>query len=170
MSLYRMEIRDRVVNALRSAKTLAEDHVFVGMGLLEPLKPPAVVFVQIPLDRAESFGPNTPQFLRVATLAIRGFLKARDAFAVQERLDLLADQVERALFNSNALMSSIRQVRSYETEILVTLEGDRPVGELRVVADVEYDDVFAAPDGETLNALKAEMPPLCSGETIQLQI
>jgi len=154
MTLYRAELREAAATALMNAKTIAGVNVFTARSL--PIKSDALpaIYLQVAQDRAESQGRGPPAFTRNATLAIRALVSGGTPENAELTCDIIAEQIEQTLMCDYTFQSMIQQVSDMTSEIKVTSETDKHIGEVRMLLGLEYYENFM-PGGQPLTAVNA---------------
>ncbi|MEC5321123.1 ATP-binding protein [Brenneria populi subsp. brevivirga] len=137
-------IRALVVAALRG-KTNAEDRVYSPRDwpTTEDMYP--VILVQTPMDVKDSLGRNAPQFNTVTTVRITGRLQELDseddtdgAVRAEEALEILREQIERAVINSYDLTRQTQQFLQVRSTIGIDASGEGHLAQLLMEIDIEY--------------------------------
>lgn len=150
MSAFRGQLRSLAQSALLAAGTLAGNNVFLPRDWpLNSTKMPAIL-LQTPTERKESRGKSgIPQFEAVTWLQVKCQLDGDDPGTVESNIETLADQVELALLGlAVGPPQIIDQIAAIETEMSLTAEGKRHIGEaiLRFAVQYPEDYVPTAPD------------------------
>jgi len=109
-----------------------------------------VIFVLTPTERGVGLGPNgPPQFTTTTTLQVVArvqiMAQALDAGAAAALVALedLNEQIKRALINYSPLMALLQQFPSFTSQMQVSDENGRHLGELTFALDMEY---YQGPD------------------------
>ncbi|MBN3866450.1 hypothetical protein [Gluconobacter kondonii] len=168
--LYRVIIRDLAVAALKSARTMAGENIFVGRSLPIGESNLPALYLQIYEDRGESPGPAQVQFDRIATLGMRGFVAASTPAAVEALLDRFAEEIERALMTDVPLQAALCETAEFSTATEVTSEGNRHLGEFKMILGFKYIETYP-PDGAPLTEIDATLKtvdqPVFAGMTVE---
>lgn len=168
--LYRVYIRNLAVEALKRAGTIAGENIFVGRSLPIGEQHLPALYLQIYEDRGESPGPSQVQFERTSTLGIRGYVAAGTPTAVEALLDKFAEQIELALMKDVPLQAAICQVSDFSTATDVTSEGNRHLGEFKMILGFQYIETYPA-DGMPLTEIDATLmtadQPVFAGMKVQ---
>ncbi|GBQ92099.1 hypothetical protein AA23498_1366 [Acetobacter nitrogenifigens DSM 23921 = NBRC 105050] len=145
MTLYRAELREMAVDALKAANTIAGPNVFSARSLPVTDEALPALYLQVPDDDGVSDGRSAPSFTRTATLAIRGYVAAGTPEKSELVLEHLAEQIELALMTSVPLMAAVQQVSFLRTQMLVSSDTGQHKGELRMLLGLEYTETYPLP-------------------------
>lgn len=103
------------------------------------------LLVQTPFDLKNSLGRNVPQFTTVTTVRITGRLQEFDekdedngAEKAEEALEVLREQIERAVINSYDLTRQTQQFLQVRSTIDVNASGEGHIAQLLMEMDIEY--------------------------------
>lgn len=137
-------LRDLAVTALKGATT-AGNNVFTNLDWPTWSGGYPVIFMQTPLEEAESLGPNgAPQFKTTATLRINARVQTvaqangAGAAAALTALEGLQQQILSALVNNPTLMGELQQFPFFRAEKKVDGEGAQNLGELALDIGMEF--------------------------------
>lgn len=138
---HRKRVRDAVKARLteKGGLTDAVDRVFTSRNhrLFKKDLPAILVYVRSEQVADARPGDDDAPSLRTLRLAIEGVAEAGDGVDdVDDRLDVLAEQIEAALHRWSIPGLETARVSLNETEIQVDAEGDAPVGGVRLTYTV----------------------------------
>ncbi|WP_186224574.1 ATP-binding protein [Burkholderia gladioli] len=104
-----------------------------------------MLLVQTPNESGQGWGANgAPAFTVTTSLRVtaraQSAAKTDDAAAadVEEQLEVLREQIKKALINFPPIMTLIQQYPSFRSTINVSREGQLPIGELVFDLDLEF--------------------------------
>lgn len=135
----RQQIREAVAAALVAAGTVAGDRVYTTrMWPYRRAQLPALAVYSLeePVD-PESRATSPRRLTRNLQLAVEGAVEATEG--VDDDLDDLALEVERAMHADDTLGGLAGDVLLSSTELAVLEEGAKPVGLVRLVYEVTYN-------------------------------
>lgn len=141
MSL-RNEIRQLVIDAVKSAGTDAGENVFGPRDTPTYRETHPAVLIQAPRSRKESLQRGMPEFNTTVTVIVEGRVECGTAEDAQDQIEALADQIEVAILTYIPLVSSTQQFPAIDDEIKVTSEGRNHIGEVAFTFEVEKFEYF----------------------------
>jgi hypothetical protein len=150
MAHERTEIREAVVAQLIAASTAAGSRVYeTRLAPIRTAELPAIsVYVDSETVRPDSMSSAPRELKRTAELAIEAWARA-DA-DVDDVLDALALEIETAMDSDVNLDETAFNSVLSSTEVKISMDGDRPMGVVRLVYAVVYhtDQRVDAPDDD----------------------
>lgn len=141
MSL-RNEIRQLVIDAVKSAGTDAGGNVFGPRDIPTYSATHPAVLIQAPRSRKESLVRGMPEFNTTVTVTVEGRVECGTAEDAQAQIEDLADQIEVAILTYIPLVSSTQQFSSVDDEIKVTSDGRSHFGEVSFTFEIEKYEYF----------------------------
>lgn len=157
MSLYRNDIRDAMIAAIKAAATLAGDKVYqpddwpMGAALMPS------VLVNAPHERKESWGRNAPSFTTTATIVAIGRVAGTAQRQVQADIELLCEQIEIAVLTDQQMNQMIQQFSSVETQVVLTSEGKQHFAEATISFAPEFAQVYVPAGGVPLTEIQGSI-------------
>jgi hypothetical protein len=140
--LYRANLRQIAVAALKSARTLAGQSVFSPRDWPDWSGNYPVIHVQTLRERKESVGRQMPEFTTTVTMTVIGRLDGTDEGRVEEQLETLCEQIEQAILTNHDLVQLTQQFSSVDTRMEVTNEGEKHIGEVQMDFAMEFFEAF----------------------------
>lgn len=167
--LARRQLRLAVMGALRP---LCETVLSPGNWPTPPDKLPALL-VNTPSESKQGLGPNVPQFNTSVTLVIQGQASAKTPELAQDAIDLLAYQVENAVFEDYSVVGMVQQFLSVQTDTDINSEGKDHLAGFRMTISCELYEVFdptVAPAAGTTWPLEPAPTVALQGENVHLDL
>lgn len=166
MSLYRNDIRDAMIAAIKVAGTLAGDRAFGPDDWPStPSNLPSVNF-NAPHERKESWGRNAPSFTTTATIVAVCRVTGTDRRVVQEEIELLCEQIEIAILTDQQIPQMVQQFSSIETQVIVNTEGKQPFGEATIMFAAEFAQTYQPGGALPLTAIQGSVTNPTTGEEL----
>lgn len=148
--LLRTLIRDLVIDAIKSANTLAGHRVVSPQDWPTMQNQLPAVLVAAPGDSKQPWSRGPMQFTTVVHLELVARLEANGQMSLQEGLDLLGTQIEHAIFTYAPLLAAIQQFPLVESTVHYSADGTQHLGEIQIKLDIEsaegFDPTQCAPE------------------------
>ncbi|GBQ69663.1 hypothetical protein AA103196_2274 [Ameyamaea chiangmaiensis NBRC 103196] len=156
MTLYRVELRNRVGDILRAADTLAGPNVFCGR--TQPVSEEALpaLYLWCADDRGESAGPNALSFTRTASVAVKGLVAAGSEENAVAIVDALAEQIELTVLSNVGLIEMVSDIPSIQAQTAVSSSNGTHLAEVRYLFDFRYVETFN-PNGVPLKEINGRI-------------
>lgn len=138
------ELLALAVDALKGA-TLAGDRVYSALDWPTTAAHYPLIYCKTPSEDKESLGRNGgPDFTVTATLKVEARAEVaalpngRSAALLEQQLALLGQQIQVALVNNPDLMGLLQQVSFIRTDMTMTSQGNKELGEIEVALGLEF--------------------------------
>jgi hypothetical protein len=149
------DLRELTVTALQS-KTGAGTNIYSPRTWSTWSGDYPVVLVRAPEEEGQSFGRNGPPAFTVtstihvsARIHVPGTTSDQAAAAAESILEEYREQIKAAVINYPALMSQLQQYPFFRSQISISAEGERPIGEVIVQIGMEFvqgpEDFYPVP-------------------------
>ena len=145
MTLYRVELREAAKTALVSANTLAGPNVFTARDWPIAITSLPAIYLQVPVDHADSDGRSQPSFTRIASLMVVAYVSYGSPDQGENALDVLTEQIELSIMQDVTLQGMIQQVVQMHTELVLDATKADQVGEARMRFDLEFTETYPLP-------------------------
>ena len=100
------------------------------------------LLINVPNESKISLGRNVVEFNTSASILIQGQVTASTPEAAQDAIELLAYQVENAVFENYSVNLMIQQFTSVQTETDITSDGKQPLAGFRMTIVAEMFESF----------------------------
>jgi hypothetical protein len=140
--LYRAQIRDAIVTALRNAQTLAGADVYAPRDWPETIVELPAIIVSMPSDHKENTGPFGPRYNTTATIVVLGRLKGQTAIDAEAQLEAFANQIQNAILTDLATLSLVEKFSTIDTETAITDNGEDQIGEISIAFGADFYEIF----------------------------
>jgi hypothetical protein len=158
----RATIRDFTVQLLLDGVSLVNGEVYVAR--VWPVTPESLPMVAVYMQEERksllSIAGGAPDFSVVATLIVQAWAEDATAAAVEGWLDLLAGQIETTLLNNAEWVAMFEKVLSVTTTSKVDPGGDRPVGQIALAFELQWDERFPPFIPDVLQTVRMRFVPL----------
>lgn len=141
--LFSEVLRGLVVTALRNANTLAADRVFAPRDWPVTSKDMPALLVDDEREESRSRGTvGFPAFHTTAIIAVDGRVEGPDELAVKADLATLRSQIKTAVLTSYDIVRQVEQIAAVRSQVGVSAETKKHVGELRMEFAFTYPEDF----------------------------
>lgn len=152
--LHSEVLRGLVVTALRNANTLAGDRVFAPRDWAVTGKDMPALLVDDQREESESRGPiGFPSFITTAVIVVDGRVERETETTVKADLATLRGQIKAAVLTSYDIVRQVEQIAAVRSEVRVSAETKKHVGELRLEFAFRYPEDFEPTVTDTLDAV-----------------
>ena len=171
MSLYRNDIRDAIIAALKAAGTMAGNSVYQPDDW--PTGTPAMplILVNAPHERKESLVRGAPSFRTTATIVAIGRVSGTSMNQVQADIETLCEQMEQAVLTDQMIPQMIQQFASVETQVILTSESRTHIAEATIAFAAEFDQFFEPAGGLPLTEIQLTLtsidPIVITGDLVK---
>jgi hypothetical protein len=141
----------QTIDLLLSAVEAIKDHTLAGARVYPVIDWPTtaahypVIYCRVPTEEKHSLSRNGgPDFTVTATLKVcartevSALPNGQSAAVLLQQLAQLSQQIQVALVNNPALMGSLQQVPFIHTEMSITANGNKELGEVEVSIGLEF--------------------------------
>lgn len=141
--LHSEVLRGLVVTALRNANTLAADRVFAPRDWPVNSKDMPCLLVADEREESRSRGNiGFPAFHTTAIITVDGRVEGVDEVAVKADLATLRSQIKTAVLTSYEIVRQVEQIAAVRSQVAVSAETKKHVGELRMEFAFAYPEDF----------------------------
>lgn len=141
--LHSEVLRGLVVTALRNANTLAADRVFAPRDWPVNSKDMPCLLVADEREESRSRGAvGFPAFHTTAIITVDGRVEGLDEVAVKADLATLRSQIKTAVLTSYEIVRQVEQIAAVRSQVAVSAETKKHVGELRMEFAFSYPEDF----------------------------
>lgn len=141
--LHSEVLRGLVVTALRNANTLAADRVFAPRDWPVNSKDMPCLLVADEREESRSRGAvGFPAFHTTAIITVDGRVEGVDEVAVKADLATLRSQIKTAVLTSYEIVRQVEQIAAVRSQVAVSAETKKHVGELRMEFAFSYPEDF----------------------------
>lgn len=152
--LFSEVLRGLVVTALRNANTLAGDRVFAPRDWPVTSKDMPALLVDDEREESQSRGnAGFPAFYTTATIMVGGKVEGLDEMAVKADLSTLRGQIKTAVLTSYDIVRQVEQIAAVRSQVAVSAETKKHVGELRMEFAFTYPEDFEPAIGDELQGM-----------------
>ncbi|SMF48254.1 hypothetical protein SAMN02982917_2359 [Azospirillum oryzae] len=141
--LHSEVLRGLVVTALRNANTLAADRVFAPRDWPVNSKDMPCLLVADEREESRSRGAvGFPALHTTAIITVDGRVEGVDEVAVKADLATLRSQIKTAVLTSYEIVRQVEQIAAVRSQVAVSAETKKHVGELRMEFAFSYPEDF----------------------------
>ncbi len=153
----RIELRGLVVAALQAAQTLAGDRIYVARTYPTDKQTYPLIVVRAPHETKQSEGRNGPQqFTTISNIEVTGRVENVVLGDLEDQLDTLSLQIEKAIINDFAISQQIQQITQVSMRLEISPNGREYLGDVQFQFDFEHfqtADEFASVVADELQGI-----------------
>lgn len=143
MILLKNQLRQLTQQAIIAAQTTAFNRVYSPRDykLWDGIYP--CVQVKTPQQQRQSLGKSgSPNFNTTVSVVIIGTVQADTEDEAEEQLEVLENQIEKAVITNFEILNVIEQFETIQTEQIVTSEGSQHIGQVQLVFNMQSYEEF----------------------------